>query len=125
MGAFNTAAVASRSQDEEIADFEADDAYTFGFVIFFYIFYILLSNSLISEPMDDIYTDNQEEVDKFDEKLIDELSPDEDDRRALQNLRIPEETIDEQSPDEDDRQAIQSLRAPKRTRRMILTGESS
>jgi hypothetical protein len=66
-----------------------------------------------------------EEVDKLDDILIDELSPDEDDRRALQNLKIPEETIDEQSPDEDDRQAIQSLRAPKRTRRMILTGESS
>jgi hypothetical protein len=67
---------------------------------------------------------------------IDEISPDEDERQAMQSLRAPKEAmevvrehgtaIDEISPDEDERQAMQSLRAPKRSasNRVVRSGES-
>jgi hypothetical protein len=61
----------------------------------------------------------------LDDKIIDEQSPDEDERQVMQRLRVPEERIDEQSPDEDERQAMQRLRVPKRKRQVILSGASS
>lgn len=41
-------------------------------------------------------------------------------------IEEPEKVIDEVSPDEDERQALQSLRVPKQTasKRVILSGES-
>lgn len=49
------------------------------------------------------------------QEMIDEQSPDEDERQAMQNLAAPEDiVIDEQSPDEDERQAMQSLWVPVR-----------
>lgn len=41
-------------------------------------------------------------------------------------IEEPEKVIDEVSPDEDERQALQSLRAPKHaaSKRVILSGES-
>ena len=68
------------------------------------------------------------DIEALGEITIDEQSPDEDERQAMQVLRDPEQNIviDEQSPDEDERQAMQNLRAPirRKAKNIIHSGLS-
>jgi hypothetical protein len=51
-------------------------------------------------------------------------SPDDDAEQAMEGVEEPQRVIDEDSPDEDDRRAMQYLRAPKQRTSNHVSGES-